>query len=190
MEPSSRAALMDRCFADLPFARTALAHPDWHVRFAAAEAVGRAGDRGALDALHALLESERGQPLYSQPPVRYEGLGDATEIAERVDPLIMSFPSEPDPETREAWRRRGRLKQAALFAIACIGEAGAPLAAEVRRLAAEDGEDEPVRAAACRCLGRIGGAESLPALEKAAAVDEWCTATEARKSIEAIRGRS
>jgi HEAT repeat protein len=189
MESLSRAVLMDRCFADAAFARAALSHPDWSVRFAAAEAIGRAGDAGSLGALQALLDEERSMPLYDQPPVRYEGMGDATEIAERVDPLVLSFPKEPDPDTKEAWRRRGRLKQAVLFAIARIGRADPSLVQCVCRLAADDTEDYPVRAAACRCLGSIGGTECFPALEAAAGVDEWCTATEARKSIEAIRGR-
>jgi HEAT repeat protein len=186
---TARVELMERCFRDPAFAREALGHPDWQVRFAAAEAVGRAADAASLDGLAGLLEEERRAPLYDQPPVRYQGMGDATEIAERVDPLVPSFPFEPDAPTKEAWRRRGRLKQAALFAIARIGSAEPGLVKTVCAMALDDGEDYAVRMAACRCLGRIGDRDCLPTLEAAAAIDEWCTAVEARKSIEAIRGR-
>jgi HEAT repeat protein len=185
----TRAELMERCSRDPSFAREALAHPDWNVRFAAAVAAGRSRDASALAGLAALLAEEAGRPLYTQPPVHYEGSGDATEIAEQVRPLVASFPVEPDPETREAWRRRGRLKQAALYAVADIAIADPGLVATACRMAADGGEDYPVRMAACRCLGRIGGRECLPVLEAAAALDEWCTAVEARKAIEAIDGR-
>ncbi len=94
----TRAELMERCFRDPSFAREALAHPDWNVRFAAAVAAGHSRDASALAGLAALLAAEAGRPLYTQPPVRYEGSGDATEIAEQVRPSLPASRSSRIPK--------------------------------------------------------------------------------------------
>jgi len=47
------------------------------------------------------------------------------------------------------------------------------------------GEPDDVRAA-CKALGTIGDAASLPVLEQAVGDQEWCTRTEAARSLAAI----
>ena len=101
-----------------------------------------------------------------------------------VDP--MTFPEA----TREIWKCRWRVKQAACHALGAIAgtcglEAIDPLA--VQRLAAyatsPNAEDYQVRAAAAKALGHMRGPIADPALQVTTADPEFCTATEAKKSL-------
>jgi HEAT repeat protein len=183
---------MEACFTDPGALRAGFSDPDWTVRLAAATAAGQRRDPALMDLLIALLDAEGAEPLYTQPPAQLASGGDSTEIAERIDPVEVTFPSlaeAPGAATLDAWRRRGRIKQAVLFAVAAIGSAPASFVRRVERCLADKAEDYPVRMAAARCLGAIGDERSRAALQAGAAVDEWCTATESRKALEVIRGR-
>lgn len=111
----------------------------------------------------ALLREEDAAPLYSQ---------------------------EKDLETpdgegmREAWERRGRLKQAVCFALPAIAAAGPGALEFLHRYATDQKEDYTVRASAARALGLLRHPSSCVALANATNDSEWCTQTEARKALE------
>lgn len=181
-------SLMELAFSS-PSALEELAdHPDWRVRYAAAEAMGETRDPAWLPALTALFAREEQRALYSQPPAHFSRAGglpqiDDTRIAEMIGPLDFTFDEPPAPETLEDWRCRGRVKQAVLFAVYEIGQAGEDLLALIHAVLARPHEDYPVKAAAARALGRVGTAESIASLHIAEGIDEWCTQTEARKAL-------
>jgi HEAT repeat protein len=182
---SDRCTTMEACAAAglagdpaaLPMLLAALADADWHVRYAAAVALGDLRDARALNGLLALLEAEDAAPLYTQPE-DYGGLHAGSPEA-----TVSRLPAETPPATAEAWRRRGRVKQAACFAIAAIAAGTPAIRACLERYTADEGEDYMVRAAAARALGVIGTAKSCPALEAAAQFHEFCTKTEAAKAL-------
>ena len=143
-----------------------LCHADWRVRYAAAIALGERKSAVAVPALAAVLEEENKAPIYSQKE-DLAGLpaGSNRSPAGRI-------PDGVTLDTAEAWRRRGRLKQAVCLALAAIGQS----------------EDYGVRAASCKALGLIRDPSSLEILKAASDDQEWCTATEARKGVAALSG--
>lgn len=176
---------MERALADPACLPGAAAHDDWRVRYAAAVAMGRLGDPANLPHLRAMLAREEGRPLYSQPRASFPGTHDDTRMAERILAVRAVFDRETTEEEREAWKCRGRVKQACLFAIGDIGVADAPLRRAVEALLADP--DDPVRMAAFRALGRIGDAESLALIERMLETPEHCSRTEAQKAHAALR---
>jgi HEAT repeat protein len=165
--------------ASLVTLRDCLAHPNWRVRYAAAVALGDRRDAAAVPALLAMLAGEDAAPLYTQR-------GDlASAPAGASMPVQLQVPPGVTEETLEAWRRRGRLKQAACLALGAIGAAALPALPVLQRYAVDQGEDYAVRAAACHALGQLGAPASLPVLHQAAQDGEWCTRTEARKALAA-----
>jgi len=155
-----------------------LSHPDWRVRYAAAVALGDMRAAEAVPALLAVLAEEDKAPLFSQ--ARSFGGGPAGSPAAReADEILRTTPVE----TLEAWRRRGRLKQAVCLALAEIGPAAYEAVPFLRRYAVDQNQDYAVRAAACHALGRIAAAANRDVLIQASQDEEWCTRTEARKAL-------
>lgn len=154
---------------------------DWRVAYAAAVACGDRGKSIFIAPLLEVLAREDAAPLYSQPESEAGGHAGATEV------LQPQFPDGTTQVEIEAWKRRGRLKQAACLALGQIGKADAGVLNALHRYATDAGEDYTVRAAACKALGQIGSTQSARFLERAAGDEEWCTATEAAKSLSQIR---
>jgi len=155
----------------------ALDDHNWQVQQAALQAVGMRRVREAVPSILRLLERQDQLGLYGAP-----------------EPW--SLDGAPDPATRDAWRCRFRVKQAACHALGAIGRThgdGAVGADAVERLASyarSREEDFCVRAAACQALGRMQAAAARDALLDASRDEEWCTATEAAKALAAIDGQS
>lgn len=153
---------------------------NWRVRYAAAIALGDRRDPKAVDALLKTLQKEDKEPLFSQPAL--EGGAHAGSNV----PFSVIFPEGTTEDTKEAWRRRGRLLQALCLALGNIGTASPAVLEILHRYATEQKCDYGVRAAACKALGQIASRESLPVLEKASADEEWCTKCEAKKAVKCI----
>ncbi len=175
--------LMESCLSGGADLKALAEHPDWRVRYAAAEGIGETQDPAWAPVLKRMFLCEEGRPLYSQPPARFVNTTDDTRMAEEIGPIEVHFDGAPDAETLEAWRCRGRVKQAILYAVYSIGAADAEFRELIEECVARESEDYPVRAAAARALGGIGRPESRASLEAAASFDEWCTQTEARKAL-------
>ncbi len=154
-----------------------LSDGSWRVRYAAAVALGDRRDPKAVEPLLKALQKEIGEPLFSQPPL--EGGAHAGSNS----PFSVKFPEGTTEDTKEAWRRRGRLLQAICLALGSIGISSPEVLEILHRLATDQGCDYGVRAAACKALGQIASKDSIPILEKAAADEEWCTKTEAKKAL-------
>jgi HEAT repeat protein len=155
---------------------------DWRVRFAAAVALGERRASAAVEPLLELLTAEDAAPLYGQ---KQELGGTPAGCHQAPTP---EFPPGTDTATRDAWARRGRLKQAACLALGAIGKATPEVLARLHRYVTDQGEDYPVRAASAKALGLFRQAASRPHLERATADPEWCTMTEARKALAALGG--
>lgn len=164
-------------------------HEDWRVRFAAAVAMGESGDSKWLDTLYAMLKYEDTRSLYTQPPVvGFENSYDDTRMAEQLVPIKEIFDKDYPEELREDWRCRGRVKQACIFALKDIGQVSEELLAYLHATLQRPGEDYSVCAATALCLGYVGHKGSIPYLEKALKIDEWCVQTEAKKAIRRLKG--
>ncbi|RAP74596.1 HEAT repeat domain-containing protein [Paenibacillus montanisoli] len=157
--------------------------PEWRVRFAAAVAIGERQDADYIDALEEMLAIEDARPLFTQPVTEFVGVDGDTSLAEQVKPFQVVFPVPADEATQEAWKTRGRVKQAVLFAIYSIGEANERLIDKLHGYIQDANQDATVKAAAVRALGKVGGPSSLPYCKEAAAYDEWCTRVEAVKAM-------
>lgn len=160
-----------------------LSDGNWRVRYAAAVALGDRRAPRAVDALLEELKKEVREPIFSQPPL--EGGAHAGSNS----PFSVKFPEGTTEETKEAWRRRGRLLQAIFLSLGSIGVSSSAVLEVLHRYATDQNLDYGVRAAACKALGQIASKESLPFLEKAADDEEWCTKTEASKALKTIAGR-
>ncbi|WP_308635440.1 HEAT repeat domain-containing protein [Paenibacillus silvisoli] len=160
--------------------------PEWRVRYAAAVAIGERQDADYGDTLEAMLAIEDARPLFTQPVTEFVGVNGDTSLAEQVKPFQVVFPVPADEATQEAWKTRGRVKQAILFAVYAIGTANERLIDRLHGYIRDAGQDATVKAAAVRALGKVGGPNSLPFCKEAAAYDEWCTRVEAGKAIGAL----
>ena len=200
---------IERVLRDPSAIPEAAEHPDWRVRYGAAVACGRAlapdpahgpsretdpvGAEARVRTLFRILDREEGRPLYDQPRARYPGSHDDTRMAEQIRAVRVEFDREATEEEMEAWKCRGRVRQAALFALGDLGPAASgDLLAEAQRriLGFLDETDAAVRMAAARALGRLGDPDSLRVLERLQDDPEWCTRTEARKALVRIRSAS
>jgi HEAT repeat protein len=185
---SERLELMESCLelaekgnrAALPVLLERLRHADWRVRYAAAVALGDLRDAAAVPALLEALKQEDAAPLYSQK----EEYGSAH--AGSNGSVRLNLPAHLSEDTRQAWRRRGRLKQALCLALGEIKARDESARADLERRAVDQEEDPIVRAAACKALGLVGNPKSLPVLKQAAQDQEGCTKMEAVQSIAAL----
>ena len=172
---------MESCFAlEFEALVAKLGHRDWRIRYTAAVALGDRGEPASVPALVRALEAEDKEPLYSQKAE----FGGAHAGSNR--PGGIKFPDGVAEGTLECWRRRGRVKQALCLALGQMGAAAAPALPLLHRYAVSQEEDYQVRAAACKALGQIGDAASVPALEKASSDPEWCSKTEAARSLKTV----
>ena len=160
---------------------------NWRVRYAAAVAMGESHDKKWLTSLEEMFVNESKLPLYTQPPVHFPGKPeDATRLSEHIGPITVVFDQYYDEETKEAWRCRGRVKQAILYAVYEIGHVHDEFLDKIHNCLEEIKDDYCVVAAAARALGRIGNDKSLRCLENALSIDEWCTVTEAKKAKQSL----
>lgn len=165
-------------------------HADWRVRYAAAVAIEQTQDRRWLPLLQEMLQIENSRPLYSQPPAHFSNSTDDTRMAEQIGPIGVHFDDEADESTKEAWRCRGRVKQAVLFALYNMGEANDEIRALLHGYLDNPKEEYPIKAAAARALGAVGDQNSIAALRSAQEFDEWCTQKEAEKAIERLKQKT
>lgn len=175
---------MERCFSDNEHLKQHCLDENWRVRYAAAVAMGEDKDTRWIPYLVDMLRLENSRPLYTQPPSEAT---NPTRESEHIGPLEDPFPNVPE-DVREAWKSRGRVKAAAADAIAAIGTATPELLELLYGFLTNDTEDFSVKAATANALGAIGNPESLPYLKALLDYNEWCTATEANKAIQAIKG--
>lgn len=183
----SRYQVIEALFGDPNQITVASTHPDWRIRYAAAIAIAQSPDPVWLATLHHMLDIEAERPLYTQPPVRFsQGNGD-TRMAEQIGPIDVFFAADYDDATKEAWRCRGRVRQAVLFAIAAIGQADDALLDVLHGYLYDPHEDFAVKAATARALGVIANPRSIPALQEAQAFDEWCTNREATNALQRMQ---
>jgi len=178
---------MEALFRDTSLIADASMHADWRIRYAAALAMAQHPDAQWLPLLARMLEIEARRPLYTQPPARFSrGTGD-TRMAEQIGPIDVFFDADYDKDTLDAWRCRGRVRQAVLFAIAAIGSADDALLDVLHGYIFDPHEDFTVKAASARALGMIGDPRSIPALREAQVFDEWCTNREATKALQRMQ---
>ena len=179
----NRFAVMEAVLTQPELILQAAYDADWRIRYAAAIAMAHHPDARWLPLLHDMLLIEAQRPLYTQPVVQFsQGTGD-TRMAEQIGPLTVSFDRAYDEATKDAWRCRGRVRQAVLFAIAAIGRASPELLDVLHSFIADPHEDFAVKAATARALGAIAHPSSLPYVQMALACDEWCTNREAAKAF-------
>ena len=167
--------------------------------FAAAEAGSARAPVEALDdpdwtvvqaALHAIRLHPRAE--YAGPVARVLARQDELDIYGQTSDAKLN---EVPRATKEVWKCRWRIKQAASHALGAIGAACGRTAlsedalARLRRWAADrEREDYHVRAAACLALAQIRDPAARESLAMAAADDEFCTRTEARKALAVLGG--
>lgn len=146
----------------------ALDDHNWQAQQAALQAIGRRRVREAVPAILCLLERQDRLDIYGAPE-------------------HLSLDGAPDPATRDTWRCRFRVKQAACHALGAIGLVHGGAAVErLASYARSRAEDFCVRAAACQALGHMRAAAARDALLAASRDEEWCTATEATKALAVI----
>jgi HEAT repeat protein len=163
---------------------------DWQIRYSAAIGMGERKDAKWLSVLEQMIAHERNRPLYTQPPASFPGKpDDQTRLSEHIGPLEVVFDKHYDEETKDAWLCRGRVMQAILYAIYDIGSTTDNLLSLIHGCLDEKTNDLCIIAAAARTLGKVGDLSSMGLLEKLMQIDEWCTATEAKKSILLLKGR-
>ncbi len=163
--------------------------PEWRIRYAAALAIEKRKDSAFLPILDGMLELENARPLYSQPVPEYIGVSGDTSLAELAQPFQVVFPVPADEDTLEAWKTRGRIKQAVLFAIYEIGLANEALIQKMHAYLEDGQEDSSVKAAAVRALGKVGNRSSLAYCDKVAQHFDGPIRMEAKKSLKALKQR-
>lgn len=177
-------ALMERALTE-PSVMAALGrHPHWRVRYAAAIGMGETGDPAWLNDLRAIMAMEEERDLYGQPQVQeFIGGFDDTRAAELLAATEAVWETPPTPEQYDAWQCRGRVRQACILAVAAIGQADDAWRELLHRVLRDPWDDFVVKAAAAKALQRVGTRDSLPHLEFAVTLDEWCLSLESRKAI-------
>ena len=175
---SAVAAGAQRDAASLAALLEMLRDPDWRVRYAAAVGLQDRGDPAAIPGLLAALAEEETAPLFSSPELPGADFNAAGAQATEV-----VFPPGTSEETKEAWRRRGRVKQAVVLALGAIASDAPEVLAVLHRYARDAEQDYAVRASACHALGEIASPASLTCLEAACSDEEGCT------RMEAVKGR-
>lgn len=179
-----RYAEMEAILVDPHRIPAAACHADWRIRYAAAMAMAQHPTPNWIPLLQQMLQIEAERPLYTQPVVQFSrGTGD-TRMAEQIGPIAVMFDAEYTEATKDAWRCRGRVRQAVLFALAAIGTCSDEVRDILHGFLRDPDEDFAVKAATARALGMIGHPDSVPFLQMAATFDEWCTSREARKALQ------
>jgi HEAT repeat protein len=182
-------ALMERVLTDPAALEEHWDHEDWRVRYAAAVAMGESGDTRWLPMLSELMAIEAGRELYTQPAVQeFTGSYDDTRMAEQLIATEAIFDRDYPEWLKDAWRCRGRVRQACLLAVHAIGEAPPDLLDMIHALLEDPDEDRPVQAAGSKALARVGDRRSITVLERALEFDEWCLGVEARTALATLRG--
>lgn len=179
---------MEKCIAagqendeqSYQFLLTALNDIDWQIRYAAIVAIGDRKNPAAIDALVKILRDENAAPIYTQD-ADYGGAPAGSPYSSELN-----LPAGTSDETRDAWHRRGRIKQAAIIAIGSIGTADPRALDLLHEYAVNQKEDYMVRAAACQTLGKLANPTSIPFLEKAVTDGETCTMMEAERALRQI----
>lgn len=179
--------LMERLLTDTDALADGWEDPRWEVRYAAAIAMGETGDPRWLPVLLRLMAIEDGRDLYSQPRVLgFAGSYDDTRMAEQLIVTEAIFDQEYPQDLLDAWRCRGRVRQACILAVHAIGSADDTWRAQLHRLLHDPDEDFVVKTASAKALSRVGVPESVPHLRFALGLDEWCLNVEARKALRAL----
>ena len=155
---------------------------DWRARYAAAVALYDRPATAAIGPLLEVLDGEDAAPLFSQP----QEFGSIPAGANT--PYQTAFPEGATEDEIEAWRRRGRVKQAVIWTLGRIGAADSRVLARLHRYAVDQAEDYPVRAAANKALGLLADPSSLPVVRQAMGDQETCTVMEATRAAQSIEG--
>lgn len=180
--------LMERALVDPDAMAEHWNHPHWRVRYAAAIGMGETGDAAWLDTLRAMMAIEDDRDLYGQPSVlEFVGSFDDTRAAEQLVTTRAVWATPPTPEQHDDWQCRGRVRQACILAVHAIGRADGAWRDLLHAVLRDPDEDFVVKSAAAKALARVGTIESLPHLEFALALDEWCLTVESRKAIDHLR---
>jgi HEAT repeat protein len=147
-----------------------LESPRWSLQQAALMALRDRPDPDAVPAILRLLRVHDQLDLYRAPNQR-------------------SLDGAPSESTREIWRCRFRVKQAALLALGAIGATHGERAvgdegmARLHHDALDHTQDFVIRVAACHALRLINSPRSRDVLTQASRDSERCTATEASKGL-------
>jgi len=166
----------------------ALDEGDWTLIQSALMAIRRYPMAEASPVIFAVLAREAKRDLYGQKE-DLTGSADAEKSQAGNAEGIKAYA----PQTIADWMCRWRVKQAACLALGAIAAQHGRQAlsgevfAELCRLAVSETDDYQVRAAACFALAAAADPAAAPALEKMATNDEFCTRTEAKKALAAIR---
>jgi HEAT repeat protein len=159
----------------------ALNDADWQIRYAAVVAIGDRKNPAAVNALVKILQDENTAPIYTQD-ADYGGAPAGSPYANEPN-----LPAGTTDETRDAWHRRGRIKQATIIAIGSIGIADPKALDLLHDYAVNQKEDYMVRAASCQTLGILASPASKPYLEKAVNDNETCTMMEAVRALRRVK---
>lgn len=159
----------------------ALNDADWQIRYAAVVAIGDRKNPAAINALVKILQDENSAPIYTQD-ADYGGAPAGSPYASEPN-----LPASTTDETRDAWHRRGRIKQAAIIALGSIGIADPKALDLLHEYAINQKEDYMVRAAACQTLGILASPASKLYLEKAVNDNETCTMMEAVRALRRVK---
>lgn len=179
--------LMERVLTDPAAMAAHWDDPRWRVRYAAAIGMGETGDPAWLGTLLSMMAIEDGRDLYGQPQVlEFVGSFDDTRAAEQLVTTEAIWATPPTPEQHDAWQCRGRVRQACILAVHAIGAADDAWRRTLHALLHDPDEDFVVKTAAAKALQRVGTRESIPHLEFAVSLDEWCLNIEARKAIDEL----
>lgn len=159
-------------------------HENWRVRYGAAIAMGEKQDPSYVPVLLEMLKNEDKLDLYSQPQVKeFIGGYDDTRMAEMLVKVQEVFDKEYPDHIKEAWKCRGRVRHAAIFALYDIGVVNEAVNRYLCECLERPNEDFAVCAAAARTLGKLGNAGCIPSIERGMEKDEWCLRCEGRKAI-------
>ncbi len=159
----------------------AMTDADWQIRYAAIVAIGDRKRTTAIDALVKILHDENSAPIYTQD-ADYGGAPAGSPYANEPN-----LPTGTTDETRDAWHRRGRIKQAAIIAIGNIGICNQNALDILHEYVLNQKEDYMVRAASAQTLGKLASPTSKPFLEKAINDTETCTMMEAVRALEIVK---
>lgn len=181
--------LMERVLTDPESLAEHWDDPRWRVRYAAAIGMGETKDARWLPVLRQIMQIEAARELYSQPRVvGFVDSWDDTKMAEQLIVTEVIFDKEYPEELLDAWQCRGRVRQACLLAVAAIGSADDEWRELMHSVLHDPAEDFVVKSSAAKALAAVGTVESIPHLQHALTLDEWCLNVEARKALRALGG--